>query len=99
MGKHGSIAVTERAILTLKSEWLGRVPIIRGLDHLTALLDDFEVYYNEYRAHMTLGGAIPESVHQGESWYRPDRAAKVLPTCIERRIFADTKVTAFRLAA
>ena len=45
VGKHGSIAVTERAILTLKYEWLRRVPLIRGLDHLVALLGDFEVYY------------------------------------------------------
>ncbi len=28
VGKHGSIAVTERAILTLKYEWLRRVPVI-----------------------------------------------------------------------
>ena len=45
MGQHGSIAVTERAILTLKQEWLRRVPVVRGLDHLGGLLDDFGVYY------------------------------------------------------
>ena len=52
VGKHGSIAVTERAILTLKHEWLKRVPVIRGMDHLTSLLVDFELYYNEYRVSM-----------------------------------------------
>ena len=41
VGRHGSIAVTERAILTLKQEWLRRVPVIRGMDHLGQLLDDF----------------------------------------------------------
>ena len=41
VGRHGSIAVTERAIPTLKQEWLRRVPVIRGLDHSTQLLDDF----------------------------------------------------------
>jgi len=46
VGKHGSIAVTERAIWTLKHEWLNRVPVIRGLDHLTHLLGDFECWYN-----------------------------------------------------
>jgi transposase InsO family protein len=45
VGEHASIAVTERAILTLKYEWLKRVPVIRGTDHLTGLLGDFEVYY------------------------------------------------------
>jgi len=45
VGKHGSIAVTERAILTLKQEWLRRVPAIRGFDHLSVLLRDFGLYY------------------------------------------------------
>ena len=43
---HGSIAVTERLIWTLKHEWLERVVLIRGLDHLGELLADFEQYYN-----------------------------------------------------
>ncbi len=37
VGKHGSIAVTERVIKTLKYEWLFRVPLIRGFDHLEQL--------------------------------------------------------------
>ncbi len=62
VGRHGSIAVTERAILTLKQEWLRRVPVIRGLDHLGQLLDDFSEYYNHWRGHSTIGGAVP-AVH------------------------------------
>jgi transposase InsO family protein/transposase-like protein len=99
VGKHGSIAVTERVILTLKYEWLRRVPIIRGLDHLSQLLDDFSEYYNHWRGHSTIGGAVPSSIHRGEVWQRPDRSAKTLPGAIERRFFPDTRVTAFRLAA
>ena len=34
IGKHGSIAVTERVIKTLKYEWLRCVPLIKGFDHL-----------------------------------------------------------------
>jgi transposase InsO family protein len=34
IGKHGSITVTERAIKTLKYEWLRSVPIIKGFDHV-----------------------------------------------------------------
>ena len=56
VGKHGSIAVTERVILMLKYGWLKRVPVIRDLDHMSQLLRDFEVYYNEYRGHATLDG-------------------------------------------
>ena len=99
VGKHGSIAVTERVILTLKYEWLNRVPVIRGLDHLDQLLRDFTVYYNEYRGHATLGGALPEVIHRGEQWTKPEKSAKTLPPNIERRVFPDTQITAYRLAA
>jgi transposase InsO family protein len=99
VGKHGSITVTERAILTLKQEWLRRVPVIRGLDHLGQLLDDFSEYYNHWRRHSTIGGAVPSVIHRGEVWQRPDRSAKTLSGAIERRLFPDTRVTAFRLAA
>lgn len=99
VGKHGSIAVTERVVLTLKYEWLKRVPVIRGLDHLSQLLQDFEIYYNEYRGHMTLGGAVPSVIHRGEQWTKPDKSAKTLPANVERRFFTDTRVTAYRLAA
>jgi transposase InsO family protein len=99
VGKHGSIAVTERVIQTLKHEWLRRVPIIRGTDHLTQLLDDFGEYYNHWRGHMTLGGAPPAIVHRGEEWAKPAYSAKQPPANIEQRTFADTRITAFRLAA
>ena len=99
VGKRGSIAVTERLIWTLKREWLNRVPVIRGLDHLAQLLRDFAVYYNEYRGHTTLGGAVPSLIHRGEQWTKPEKSAKTLPPNIERRFFADTQITAYRLAA
>jgi len=99
VGRHGSIAVTERAILTLKQEWLRRVPVIRGLDHLGQLLDDFSEYYNHWRGHSTIGGAIPSVIHRGDRWQRPDRSEKTLSGNIDRRFFPDTRVTAFRLAA
>jgi transposase InsO family protein len=99
VGKHGSIAVTERVILTLKHEWLKRVPVIRGLDHLGQLLIDFVIYYKEYRGHATLGGAVPEMIHRGEQWTKPEKSAKTLPSNIERRFFPDTQITAYRLAA
>ena len=67
VGQHGSVAVTERVILTLKYEWLRRVPVIRSFGHLTGLLRDFEVYHSDCRGHMTLGGARPAVIHRGES--------------------------------
>ena len=86
-------------IHTLKYEWLRRVPVIRSLDHLHRLLQDFVVYYNEYRGHATLDGAVPVLIYQDEEWRKPVKSAKEIPISIERRVFADTGITAYRLAA
>jgi len=99
VGRHGSITVTERVIRTLKYEWLKRVPLIKGLDHLQALLADFACYYNAWRPHSTLEGAIPDLIHVGQQWSVPPKTAKALPAHIERRFFPETRITAFRLAA
>ncbi|MFC1611694.1 DDE-type integrase/transposase/recombinase, partial [Myxococcota bacterium] len=63
VGKHGSIAVTERVIKTLKYEWLFRVPLIKGFDHLAGLCEHFCVWYNSFRPHSTLNRARPDD------WY------------------------------
>jgi len=97
VGKQGSIAVTERPIRTLKCEWLRRVPVIRGLDHLEQLLADFTCYYNAWLPHTTLRGAPPDVIHAGQHWSVPPKAAKAVPANIERRFFPDTRITAFRL--
>ncbi len=97
-GKHGSIAVTERTMPALKQEWLRRVAVIRGLDDLSQLLDDFSEYYNHRPGHSTIGGAVPWAILRGDRWQRPDRSVKTLSGATERRLFPDTRVTAFRLA-
>jgi putative transposase len=99
VGKHGSIAVTERVIRTLKYEWLRRVPVIRGLDHLGRLLADFALYYNTWRPHSALKGAVPELIHADREWSPPPKTAKTIPANIERRFFPETRITGFRLAA
>jgi putative transposase len=99
VGTHGSIAVTERLIWTLKHEWLARVVLIRGLDHLGELLADFELYYNEHRCHQRLGGATPAVIHQGQTWQKPPRSAKQLPGSIRLRQFREQRITVYELAA
>jgi transposase InsO family protein len=99
VGTHRSIAVTERVIRTLKYEWLKRVPVIKGLDHLHALLADFACYYNCWRPHSTLEGAVPNLIHAGEQWSVPPKTAKTVPGNIERRFFPETRISGFRLAA
>ena len=97
IGKHGSIAVTERVNRTLKEEWLRRVPLICGFDHLTELCSSFALWYNEWRPHMTIEGSRPADVYCRDLPEPVARDAKVVPLNIERRYFAETRVTGFRL--
>jgi len=99
VGKHGSIAVTERLIWTLKREWLARVALIRGLDHLGELLADFEVYYNQHRCHQRLNGATPSMLYEGQTWQKPDRSAKRVAGPIRLRHFREQRITVYELAA
>lgn len=99
MSKHGSIAVTERLIWTLKREWLVRVLLISGLNHLESLLADFACYCNSWRPHTTLKGAVPDLIQAGQQWSVPPKTAKAVPGNIERRLFPDARITGFRLAA
>ncbi len=99
VGKHGSIAVTERLIWTLKREWLARIALIRGLDHLGRLLADFEEYYKQHRSHQQLNGATPSILYQGQTWQKPDRSEKALPWPIRLRHFREQRITVYELAA
>jgi transposase InsO family protein len=99
VGKHGSIAVTERLIWTLKREWLARGALIRGLDHLGALLAEFEVYYNQHRCHQRLNGATPSILYQEHAWQKPDRSAKRVAGPIRLRHFREQRITVYELAA
>jgi transposase InsO family protein len=97
IGKHGSISVTERVIKTLKYEWLKRVVIIRGFDHLTLLCKEFESWYNSWRPHMTLDGLRPDDVYCEKKPEKPKRDAKMVPCNIEQRLFQETRITGYRL--
>ena len=63
LGKHGSIAVIERFIKTLKDEATRRilVPLQRGTFRRELLL--FRDWYNEYRPRLTLQGKTPNEVY------------------------------------
>jgi putative transposase len=97
VGKHGSIAVTERVIKTLKYEWLRCVPLIKGFDHLTLLCTEFESWYNAWRPHMTLEGFRPDDLYYRRKPETPRREAKTVPSNIERHVFVETRLTAYRL--
>ena len=97
VGKHGSISVTERVIKTLKYEWLKRVALIKGIDHLTERCSEFEIWYNRWRSHMTLDGLRPDDVYYDKKPEKPGREAKTVPRNMEQCFFCETKITGYRL--
>jgi transposase InsO family protein len=99
VGKHGSIAVTERLIRTLKYEWLKRVPILRGIDHLQEVCDGFVEWYNQWRPHTHSTGATPETIYTGREWKKPDHNAKTVPRNVQPKLFHETGVVGFKIAA
>ncbi len=97
IGKHGSIAVTERVNKTLKYEWLKRAAIIKDFDHLTELCSEFETWYNSWRPHMALDGLRPDDVYYDKKPVKPKRDAKTVPCNIEQHFFRQTRITGYRL--
>jgi transposase InsO family protein len=66
VGKHGSIAVVERVIKTVKDEHTRRIVVPqRGQEFRRELLS-FLDWYNEHRPHMTLDGSTPNEVYFGQ---------------------------------
>ena len=97
VGKHGSIAVTERVIKTLKYEWLKHVSFIKNSDHLVKLCEEFEDWYNCWWPHTSLDGLRPDDVYYNKKPERPQSAAKAVPANIEQHLFRKTRVTGYRL--
>ena len=63
VGMHGSIAVVERFILTLK-QMLHQIPLIPlRRESFRCELVAIAQWYNEHRPHMTLGGKTPNEVY------------------------------------
>jgi transposase InsO family protein len=61
IGKHGSIAVIERFIRSLKEEGLSLVSTHRGTFQQDVA--SYTEWYNEYRPHARLAGATPNEVY------------------------------------
>lgn len=97
IGEHGSIAVTERVIETLKYEWLKKVAIIRGYRHLERLCCEFTEWYNVWRPHEFLASATPATVFRDKAVPIVLKSAKDVPDNIVVKRFEKTKVTAYGL--
>ena len=74
-GKHGSIAVIERFILTMKNECSRRIAIPLRRERLRSELSLFTRWYNEHRPHTFLAVRTPDEVYRGLS-----------PTCEQPRL-------------
>jgi len=65
VGKHGSIAVIERFIRSLKQECLRRTLISLCKRTFCREVSSYSAWYNEHRPHTALGGATPNEVYFG----------------------------------
>jgi transposase InsO family protein len=63
VGQHGSIAVIERFIRTLKDEGTRRILIPQRRSTFAKALDHFIAWHNAYRPHGTLTGQTPDEVY------------------------------------
>ena len=63
IGKHGSIAVTERVILTYKDGCTRRILVPISRSEMIRETQLFFEWYNEHRPHMSLNGKTPNEVY------------------------------------
>ncbi len=63
IGRHGSIAVVERLIRTIKDEATRRIVVPQRQASFRKELASFFVWYNEHRPHVKLGGKTPNEVY------------------------------------
>lgn len=77
VGKHGSIAVIERFVGSLKREGLRRILIPFDLTGMCRETADYVNWYNEHRPHQALHGVTPIEVYEAK---RPgNRKARLEP--------------------
>ena len=65
IGQHGSIAVIERFILTMKMHCTRVILVPVRREKIRDELPRFASWYNGHRPHMTLKGSTPDEVYQG----------------------------------
>jgi putative transposase len=65
VGQHGSIAVVERFIRTMKDEGTRRILVPPRLSEFREVISHFFAWYNGHRPHAALGGNAPAEVYFG----------------------------------
>ncbi len=65
IGQHGSIALIERFMRTMKDECFRKILVPLSLDAIVRELSLYVFWYNQHRPHASLGGATPAEVRDG----------------------------------
>ena len=65
--RHGSIALTERVIRTIKDELVARIAVPFGLGAMRTEAGLYVQWYNEFRPHASLGGRTPNEVYESRT--------------------------------
>ncbi len=67
MGEHGSIAIVERFIRSMKSECTRRIMVPFRLAEMRFEMGCYATWYNEHRPHQALNGKTPVEVYTGSA--------------------------------
>jgi len=67
VGKHGSIAIIERFIRTMKTECTRRILIPLSLNSMRRELSYYIYWYNQFRPHSSLKGKTPSEVFESRT--------------------------------
>jgi transposase InsO family protein len=65
VGRHGSIAIIERFVRSMKSECTRRILVPLRLGAMRRAIASYAAWYAEHRPHMALGGRTPLEVYRG----------------------------------
>jgi transposase InsO family protein len=65
VGRHGSIALIERLIRTIKDEWTRRIVVPLRRSALTRSMAEYATWHNEHRPHQSLRGKTPNEIYFG----------------------------------
>ena len=66
VAQHGSVAIVERFIKSLKYEYTHLILVPLRLQDMRRELSLYMSWFNEFRSHRALGGATPREVYEGE---------------------------------
>jgi transposase InsO family protein len=65
VGKHGSIAIIERLVRSMKSECTRRILVPLRPDAMRQAISSYAAWYAEHRPHTALGGRTPLEMYRG----------------------------------